>query len=607
VKKLRIYARMHRELLAVCLRREPGVTALVLGCLLFGAVAFALIGVAMKVVVDAIVDRDPAVAVIGGALAAAAFTVDRVVSNVYFAMNKHLVEKVGHTEIETAIMRTAAGIPEVDHLEHREYLDRITALRGKAWAVIWSSTLVAQAGAMVVRLILAVAILGSVSPWLLLMVPSAAVQIWLDRRGQARERQAELALAEDKRIQDHLFDLCLSAAAGKEIRATGAGPELVERHAAAADRARGTRLRGQAVSGLWSGAGWGVFAVGYTVAIGLVAAQVRAGGATAGDVMLAATIGAMLRDVVARAVSAAAGATGTVRVLEPYLWLREYALDRREAEALTPAPDRLHGGIRLTSLSFAYRGTSTPAVDGVSVDIPAGSVVAVVGEYGSGKTTLMKLLAKLHRPTSGSISVDETDLAEIDTDSWRASMSAAFQDFGRYQTTFAEAIGIGDLTHGDAAALDRAVAAADAEGLRARLPDGDATQLGSRFGGVELSEGQWQKVALARSCMRAEPLLFLLDEPTASLDAPSEQAVFDSYMARSKQIAAATGSITVIVSHRFSTVAGADLILVMEDGRLIESGSHVDLLRVDGTYAEMYRVHAASYSAESAPPEGTPV
>ena len=429
----------------------------------------------------------------------------------------------------------------------------------------------------------------------------------MDRRGQAREKQAELALAEDKRIQDRLFDLCVSAAAGKEIRATGAAPELVERHDAAADRVRRTRLRGQAVSGLWSAAGWGIFAVGYTVAISLVAAQVSAGGATAGDVVLAATIGAMLRDVVARAVSAAASATGTVRVLEPYLWLRQYAADRRGARALAPAPDRLHSGISLRSLSFAYQGTGTAAVDEVSVDIPAGSVVAVVGEYGSGKTTLMKLLAKLHRPASGSIRVDGTDLAEIDTDSWRASMSAAFQDFGRYQTTFAEAISIGDLAHGDAAALDRAVASADAEGLRARLPDGDATQLGGRFGGVELSEGQWQKVALARSCMRAEPLLFLLDEPTASLDAPSEQAVFDSYMTRSKHIAGVNGSITVIVSHRFSTVAGADLILVMKDGRLIESGSHADLVGAGGAYAEMYRVHAASYSAESPPPEPTSV
>lgn len=593
--KLRTYARMHRELFTTSLRQEPGTTVAVLACLLFGAVAFAVTGLAMKHTVDAMAGGDPTAAVIAAALAALAFILDRAVSGVYWILQRDLIEKVGHTAIETAIMRTAGNLPEVDHLEHPEFLDRMTALRGKAWAVFWSFLLLAQAVSMVLRLILALAILGATSPWLLIMVPCAALQLWLDRRGQAREKRAELALAEDDRMKNHLFELCLSASAGKEIRSTGAGPELLGRYGAAAERVRATRERGQSAGGLWRIAGWGVFATGYTIAIGIVVAQVKSGNATAGDVVLAATVGAMLREVVSRAVFSATGATGTVRVLEPYLWLREYAAEHRQDGPRAEAPPELAQGISLRDLTFAYQGADAPAIAGVTIEIPAGTIVAVVGEYGSGKTTLMKLLAKLHRPTGGTIAIDGVDLARIDTVSWRESMSAAFQDFGRYQTTFAEAITIGDLQHGDASALDAAVAAADAEGLRARLPDGDGTQLGTRFGGVELSEGQWQKVALARSCMRPEPLLFLLDEPTASLDAPSEQAVFDSYMARSRQIAAENGSITVIVSHRFSTVAGADLILVMKEGRLIESGSHDELVAAEGAYAELFRVHADSY------------
>ncbi|MDA1360889.1 ABC transporter ATP-binding protein [Glycomyces luteolus] len=596
MRKLRTYARLHAELFAVSMRIEPGITLMMIAGMVFGAFTFALTAVGVKVTVDAMADRDTTMAIIGGAVAAAAYALDWVIGALTGVMTKMLIDKAGHTGIEPVVMRSAAGVPEVDHLEHTEFLDRVTALRGQSWAVIWGFTLAVRAIAQLLRLILAVVLLGSVSPWLLLMFPCVALQLWLDGRGQARERRADLALAEDKRIQAHLFDLCISGSAGKEIRATGAGPELIERHDAAAERVRSTRLRGQLSGGIWRAAGWVVFAIGYTVSIGFVAAQVGRGEATAGDVMMAATIGALLRDVVGQAVSTATNASGTVRVLEPFLWLREYASEHQDTEARTPAPTRLDRGISLRHLTYTYRGTDTPAVDDVSVDIPAGSVVAVVGEYGSGKSTLMKLLAKLHRPVSGSIQVDGTDLAAIDTAQWRQAMSAAFQDFGRYETSFAEAITIGDLERGGHDALDAAVAAANAEGLREKLPDGDRTQLGTKFGGVELSEGQWQKVALARSCMRAEPLLFLLDEPTASLDAPSEQAVFDSYMARAKQIASATGSITVIVSHRFSTVAGADLILVMKHGRLIESGGHEELLAADGAYADLYEIHATSYS-----------
>jgi ATP-binding cassette subfamily B protein len=149
----------------------------------------------------------------------------------------------------------------------------------------------------------------------------------------------------------------------------------------------------------------------------------------------------------------------------------------------------------------------------------------------------------------------------------------------------------------DGVAIDDAVRAADADSVRSRLPRGDRTELGNGFGGVDLSEGQWQKVALARACMRVGPLLFVLDEPTASLDAPSEHAIFARYSARSRRIADEVGAITVIVSHRFSTVAGADLILVMDRGRLVESGSHADLVgREGGTYATLYGIQADAYA-----------
>jgi ATP-binding cassette subfamily B protein len=278
-------------------------------------------------------------------------------------------------------------------------------------------------------------------------------------------------------------------------------------------------------------------------------------------------------------------------LIQPYLWLQDYAAVHTDT-AETPPPTELRHGIDLDALTFTYEGAAEPAVDRVSVHLPAGSVVAVVGEYGSGKSTLVKLLAKLYQPDSGAIRVDGVDLRTLDTGTWRASMSTAFQDFGRYCTTFDDAVLLG--APGD---LDTAVHAADAESLVARLPNGARTSLGRRFGGIELSDGQWQKVALARACTRSQPLLFALDEPTASLDAPSEDAVFRHYIRQSRTIAAATGAITLIVSHRFSTVASADLILVMAHGRLVEAGSHAELLAMGGVYADLYGLQAKAHAA----------
>jgi ATP-binding cassette subfamily B protein len=280
------------------------------------------------------------------------------------------------------------------------------------------------------------------------------------------------------------------------------------------------------------------------------------------------------------------------------LWLQDYAREMRLARpGSRPAPARLADGIVFENVSFRYPGTERWALRDVSFSIPAGAVIALVGENGAGKTTLVKLLCRMYEPTQGRILVDGVDLAELEIGGWRRRLSAAFQDFARLELTAQRSVGVGDLPRlDDGAAMRAALERAGAEGVLEALPAGGDTQLGARWeGGVELSTGQWQKLALGRALMRLDPLVAFFDEPTASLDAQTEHALFERF-ARAARAGSARGAVTVLVSHRFSTVRSADLILVIEDGRVSELGDHVQLLQRDGLYAELYQMQARAYA-----------
>jgi ATP-binding cassette subfamily B protein len=228
-------------------------------------------------------------------------------------------------------------------------------------------------------------------------------------------------------------------------------------------------------------------------------------------------------------------------------------------------------------------------------------VIALVGENGAGKTTLVKLLCKLYEPTAGRILVDEAPLARVRADEWRARLAGAFQDFFRFELPAQHSVGLGDLPRlDDERAVVAAVDRAGADDVVARLPAGLETQLGPTWpGGVEVSFGQWQKLALARGFMRDQPLLLVLDEPTAALDAETEHALFERYAsaarARTPRDDAGAGGITILVSHRFSTVRMADLIVVLDGSRVTQVGSHEDLMARGGPYAELYAIQAAAY------------
>lgn len=248
-------------------------------------------------------------------------------------------------------------------------------------------------------------------------------------------------------------------------------------------------------------------------------------------------------------------------------------------------------GIRFENVSFCYPGSETPALNNINLKITPGASLAIVGENGSGKTTLIKLLTRLYAPTEGRILVDGLDLQEWDTDAIREKIGVIFQDFARYQLIVGENIGIGDVDNiEDEDEISEAARKGMADEFVKDLPQEYKTQLGTWFkDGKELSGGQWQKIALSRAFMRSKADILILDEPTAAIDARAEAEIFAHF----RDLTA--NRISIIISHRFSTVRMADHIIVLEKGQVLEQGSHQELLEFGGQYATLFNLQAKGY------------
>lgn len=588
------------------------------------AIALTVMGVALaaasvcysigfRLMIDGAVAHSAERIVLGAALVAVLFSLSWVLAIVSGTQGSLLTDRT-NLVLSTRIARLIAALPTLEHFERSDLLTRIEQLTANRRTLAGSTRQLVGMFGQLLRAIGIVVLLATIYLPVLIVPLLALAPAWSDRLAARFQQRADDAIAEDRRLLADLFSLATSADSARELRTYGVTEALIERHDRLTEHVRRRSVRVALLSAALEGLGWLVFALGVVGAIVALVLRAADGQVSPGSVVMAVSLLRRAQTQISRSTDTASAFNTSAQAAQQLLWLEDHAAalgvvsggQAVSALAAGPAgpaaavPAALSSGIRLEGLQFSYPGAESeaPALGPLDLELPAGATVALVGENGAGKTTLVKLLAGMYQPSAGRITVDDVDLRSLPLPEWRAGLSAAFQDFERLQFILAESVGLGDLTRLDDHAIVRdALTRADAGALEAELPEGLLTRIGNRFtGGRELSGGQWQRLALARGLMRAAPLLVVLDEPTASLDAPTEHALFNRYAAAARELGAAHGTITLLVSHRFSTVRSADLIVVLDAGQIVEHGSHAQLLARDGMYAELYSLQARAYA-----------
>ncbi|TCC29156.1 ABC transporter ATP-binding protein [Kribbella sindirgiensis] len=545
-----------------------------------------LVALGVRPLVDGVVSGEPRQVVAGGIAVAVGLTFVLVAPIGYRWATIRMRERSSFVA-ERRVLRLAAGAPQIQHFERPEFLDRLQTLRREAPDLADSVTMPFIGLFVVAQLVISTVLLADLKPVLAVLPLVAIPSLWLSRRAERIRRRSELDAAPQRRLAQQLFMLSVAPSSAQELHVASMGDELLRHHREAADKANTIAHRALLRSVLIGSVGWSVFPLAYVGALVLILDE---SSVTPGDVALALALAGAVVSAANRVLDLAGTVLRVRTTAEHYFWLAHQA---HPEPGTAPTPDRLLHGIELKHVTFGYGADDRLALPGTDLFLPAGQTVAIVGENGAGKSTLVKLLTGMYRPATGAVLIDGVDLATMDLDQYRQKVSAGFQDFVRYQLTVGEAVAVGGLSE-PPDQVRTALSKADA-GFVDTLPQGVDTQLGTSWAdGVELSGGQWQKLAIARALVRPAPLLVIMDEPSASLDPQTEADVFDRLAAEARA-GRADGRITLLISHRFSTVRSADLIVVLDNGRVTERGTHGELMAGDGTYAELYRLQAAGY------------
>ncbi|HSN97665.1 MAG TPA: ABC transporter ATP-binding protein [Candidatus Nanopelagicales bacterium] len=585
--------------LALVWRSSPGTTLSLGGLTLIAAVLPLAVAYSGKAIVDAVVARNADAVLrwvlIELALVAALAACQRGLALV----RQHLGARLS-IDINVLILEKALQL-ELRHFEDAEFYDQLTRARREAssrpLSVVTESFGILQS---LITLVGYAALLVGFSPWAVLVLVIAAIPATVAevRFSNTAFRLRNRRSPENRKL-GYLEYVLANDGHAKEVKLFGLGPELLDRYRALGekffqeDRRLATQRAGWAygLSLLGTAAFYGCYAV--------MALAAAAGRLTLGNLVLYVAAFRQGQQAFQSILSALGGMyehnlymsnlfqylaipTGAAAALEP-------SAPPPAAADIVPATER---GIRFDKVGFRYPGQTRWALRDIDLFIPSGQSLALVGHNGAGKTTFIKLLTRLYEPTEGRILLDGKDLRAWDPEALRARVGVVFQDFNQYQLMLRENVGLGSVEHmGDEPRIGRAIEQGGAAEVLTAIPGGLDAQLGRWFkDGVELSGGQWQKVALARAFMREEADILVLDEPTAALDAEAEHAVFERFRTL------AEGRTTIVISHRFPTVRMADRIVVIEGGQVLEEGTHDELIARAGRYAHLFALQAAGYT-----------
>lgn len=495
------------------------------------------------------------------------------------------------------LMEVFGGLRGLNHHENPEYLDelqRIREERGGLHAMVNVTSGLLNA---LVTFAVSTVLLVGVHPVLIVLIVLGFASMWISKRVSQTHIIAQEDSSAPERLRRHLFDVGTSASHGKELRAYGAVQWVLAKHRSTARGVIDTRSRADWCVARLEFCDAALRALGVAGAVIIVLLLIDSGSATAGDLVMVLGLASGLGHAVGMATAYGGSFLIVFRVAQRFARLEKLLQDEQAIDADCVEPvSHLQQGIELQNVSFSYPGTSYQVLSDVTLTIPAGAVVAIVGDNGAGKSSLIKLLLQFYQPTSGRIMVDGVDLARIRSSSWRERVTGAFQDFVTFEFLIRESVGISRKESiGDDRALYAALDDVGMAGVVSAQVKGLDTQLGSRWpGGVDLSGGQRQRLALGRTLFRRKALLTVLDEPSASLDAQTEHELFMRFAEIARRTVEERGA-TILISHRFSTVQMADLIVVMAEGQIREIGSHEELVRRNGLYAELYGLQSQGY------------